>query len=505
MPMLTDKDKSQIKKLGITEKQVLAQMENFRKGFPFACLVKPAVIDDGLIRLDDSETRELAALYDKLAPFLDLVKFIPASGAATRMFKDLYSFLDEADTDSYKSLEDKHPEVHKFISRIEQFAFYHKLDAHFKGQLKKHTREGRYREVLKGLLGAEGLNYGSLPKGLLAFHRYDDHHRTSIEEHWVEGSLYARNKAGKARLHFTISPNHEAAFLELIKNQKPVYEKRLGISLDITYSFQKSSTDVVAVDMNNEFFRDDDGSLLFRPGGHGALLENLNDLDADLVFIKNIDNTVPDRLKHTTALYKKALAGTLMQLKQKIDHYLDRLEKGVTSEQLNEILHFTENELHVKATEKKQKATSDYLKSILDRPLRVCGMVKNEGEPGGGPFWVRDAKGNLSLQIVESSQVDMNNPDQKKAFSGSTHFNPVDLVCFLKDRHGKKYFLPDYVDPDTGFITVKSKDGRKLKAQELPGLWNGAMAKWNTLFVEVPIETFNPVKTINDLLRDNHQ
>ncbi len=503
--MLTDQDKTQIKKLGISEKQVLAQMENFRKGFPFTRLVKPAVIGDGLISLSDSETRELAALYDKLAPSLDLVKFIPASGAATRMFKDLYSFLDEPEADNPKPLEETHPEVHKFISRIEQFAFYHKLDAHFKGQLKKHAREGRYREILKGLLGSKGLNYGSLPKGLLAFHRYDDHHRTSIEEHWVEGSLYARNKAGKARLHFTISPSHEAAFLELIEKQKAVYEKRLGVSLDITYSFQKTSTDVVAVDMNNGFFRDDNGSLLFRPGGHGALLENLNDLDADLVFIKNIDNTVPDRLKHTTVLYKKALAGILLQLKQKIDHYLDVLEKGAVTEQLDTMLQFAENELHVIAAENQPNKISDYLKSILDRPIRVCGMVKNEGEPGGGPFWVRDAKGNLSLQIVESSQVNMNNPDQKTAFSNSTHFNPVDLVCFLKDRHGKKYFLPDFVDPETGFITVKSKDGRKLKAQELPGLWNGAMAKWNTVFVEVPLDTFNPVKTVNDLLRDNHQ
>lgn len=505
MPMLTDNDKIQLRKLGISEKQVLTQMENFLKGFPFTCLVKPAIIGDGLIRLGDSETREMASLYDELATSLDIVKFIPASGAATRMFKDLYAFLDEPEAYDEQSVENKHPEVHRFFSRIDQFAFYHKLDAHFKGQLKKHSREGRYREVLKGLLGSEGLNYGSLPKGLLTFHRYDDHHRTSIEEHWVEGSLYARNKAGKARLHFTISPSHEDAFLELIEKQKPVYENRLGVSLDISYSFQKPSTDVVAVDMNNEFFRNEDGSLLFRPGGHGALLENLNDLDADLVFIKNIDNIVPDRLKHTTVLYKKALAGTLLKLKQKIDRYLDRLEKGVTTEQLNEIQMFAEKELYVITTDKHESASVNYLKNILDRPLRVCGMVRNEGEPGGGPFWVKDAKENLSLQIVESSQVDMGNPEQKMIFSGSTHFNPVDLVCFLRDRHGKKYFLPDYVDPQTGFITVKSKDGRKLKAQELPGLWNGAMAKWNTVFVEVPLDTFNPVKTVNDLLRDSHQ
>ncbi len=347
-----------------------------------------------------------------------------------------------------------------------------------------------------------------MPKGLLKFHKYEDGARTPVEEHLVEGALYAAGKSGKVNVHFTVSTEHRALFEKLIAEKVEKYAKKYGVTYDISLSEQKPSTDTIAADMQNQPFRDK-GKLLFRPGGHGALIENLNDLDADIVFIKNIDNVVPDRLKEDTVTYKKLIAGVLVVLQTKAFEYLNLLDSGrYTHEQIEEIIRFVQQRLCCRRTDLKNLEDGDlvlYLKRKLNRPMRVCGMVKNVGEPGGGPFLAYNQDGTVSLQILESSQIDMNDPAKKAMFENGTHFNPVDLVCAVRDYQGNKFDLTRYVDKNTGFISYKSKNGKDLKALELPGLWNGAMSDWNTIFVEVPLSTFNPVKTVNDLLREQHQ
>ena len=347
-----------------------------------------------------------------------------------------------------------------------------------------------------------------MPKGLLLFHNYPEGARTPLEEHLVEGALYAAAN-GVVNLHFTVSPEHRALFEALVQDKKAAYEQKFNVRYDISFSEQKPSTDTVAATADNEPFRTADGTILFRPGGHGALIENLNDLDADVVFIKNIDNVVPDRLKDDTITYKQLIAGVLVTMQQKTFEYMELLESGeYTHAQLEGIIRFMRDDLGIRNPQIKYLEDADlviYMKSKLNRPIRVCGMVKNVGEPGGGPFLVYNSDGTLSLQILESSQIDKQNADYVKMFQEGTHFNPVDLVCGLKDYKGDSYNLPDFVDPQTAFISSKSKDGKELKALELPGLWNGAMSNWNTIFVEVPLSTFNPVKTVNDLLRAEHQ
>jgi len=349
-----------------------------------------------------------------------------------------------------------------------------------------------------------------LPKALLHFHLYPDGPRRAFEEHLVEAAHYAADKKGVARVHFTVSPEHQQEFEEAVESARTKYENHFGIHFNISFSQQKSSTDTMAVDMDNEPFRNEDGSLLFRPGGHGALIENLNDLKGEIIFVKNIDNIVPDRLRDTTYLYKKVIGGLLFRLQEKAFYYLDKLEEGnLSDEELDEIKTFAREQLNIfipvayEGYEKIEKI--DFLFNKINRPMRVAGMVKNEGEPGGGPFWVVNEQDEWSLQIVESSQMNLKDAEQQKIVSGATHFNPVDLVCGVRDYQGNPFDLREFVDPQTGFISVKSKDGRELKALELPGLWNGAMADWITLFVEAPLVTFNPVKTINDLLRPQHQ
>ena len=330
-----------------------------------------------------------------------------------------------------------------------------------------------------------------------------------MEEHLVEGPLYAGGKNGQVNVHFTVSPEHRPLFEALVAKVAPKYEDKFGVKYSINFSEQKASTDTVAANPDNTPFRGKDGKILFRPGGHGALIENLNDLDADIIFIKNIDNVVPDRLKAETVEYKKLIAGVLVSKQKKAFEYLEILDSGkYTHTQLEEIIRFLRDELSCRNPELKDLEDAElaiYLKKKLNRPMRVCGMVKNVGEPGGGPFLAYNQDGTISLQILESSQIDTNNSDYLKMFQNGTHFNPVDLVCAVKDYKGNKFDLTKYVDPQTGFISSKSKDGKELKALELPGLWNGAMSDWNTIFVEVPLGTFNPVKTVNDLLREQHQ
>jgi hypothetical protein len=417
------------------------------------------------------------------------------------MFKSLFEFLE------HNTLNKETEEV---INKIRLFAFYKDLSLTIESNdnsIQKCLESRAYDTIIGHILHHPGLNYGNLPKGLLKFHQYTDSSRTAFEEHLVEGVMYATGENNTVKIHFTVSPEHRQGFDFLLKEKKEILENKYHVKFEISFSEQKSSTDTIAVDINNEPFRDKNGDLLFRPGGHGALLDNLNDLDADIIFIKNIDNVVPDRLKEPTVDYKKALAGFLLNVKNKIAHYLALFENP-NSIDINEIISFTELNLGYKFSEDflsyPREKQIIQITRILDRPLRVCGMVKNEGEPGGGPYWVMQPDGSQSLQILESSQFDLSLDEHMKAMENATHFNPVDLVCSTKDSKGKPYDLMKFRDPQTGFISKKSKDGKELKALELPGLWNGAMAFWNTVFIEVPIETFNPVKTINDLLRPQH-
>ncbi|WP_337041424.1 DUF4301 family protein [Emticicia sp. 17c] len=492
--MFIEKDLDKIKLRGASLEIIQQQIENFKKGFPYLNVIKAATIGDGIISLSDSKAGKYAKYFDERATKLKLLKFVPASGAATRMFKSLFSAKDEGKLDK---------SVNEFLERLPDFAFYHKLIKAIGEQT------GDYKTVLEYLLTEKGLDYGSLPKGLLDFHRYGKSSRTPIEEHLVEGARYA-NSNGKVRLHFTVSPEHKKKFKALIDSVLPKYEEKYSVKYSISFSEQKPSTDTIAVNMDNTPFRTSSEELLFRPAGHGALLENLNEQEADIIFIKNVDNVVPDRLKSKTILYKKALAGLLLEYQEKIFAYLEKLYNDKVDEKLlAEILDYIEVKLCTLPPEGfgaySFDAKADYCKRKLNRPIRLCGMVKNVGEPGGGPFWAKDPDNSVSLQVVESAQIDLQNAQQKEIFDKATHFNPVDLICSVKDYKGNKFNLLHFRDPQTGFITQKSQSGKDLKAQELPGLWNGAMSDWNTLFVEVPLITFNPVKTVNDLLRKEHQ
>lgn len=506
--MLNAKDLEQLAAKGIGEKQIAEQLSCFVKGFPFLEISASASVEKGILVVPKEQQATYMDAWDAyLAKNKKIVKFVPASGAASRMFKNLYEFLSADYNEPSNSFENK------FFGDIEKFAFYGALDAvclenEGKG-ISALVADGNYKAIVANLLEEKGLNYGQLPKGLLLFHTYPQKVRTAMEEHLAEGAMYAKNNAGEVNIHFTVSPEHQALFEQLVAGKKGEYEEKLSVKYDISFSAQKPSTDTVAADMENQPFRDKNGKLLFRPGGHGALIENLNDVEADVVFIKNIDNVVPDSFKCSTVIFKKVIAGVLVTLQEKIFKYLTLIDSGkYTHDQVEAMIHFLQEDLCVKNPDTKVLEDAElilYIRSKLLRPLRVCGMVKNVGEPGGGPFLALNPDDTISLQVLESSQIDMTDPAKKAMFEQGTHFNPVDLVCAIKDYKGQKFNLPDYVDKNTGFISYKSKDGRDLKALELPGLWNGAMSDWNTVFVEVPIETFNPVKTVNDLLRPEHQ
>lgn len=490
--MFLEKDFSQIHELGIDLETVYQQIKDFKEGFPFMQLQKAATLNDGVLKLSDEELEKYTALYEKKVAKLTPLKFVPASGAATRMFKSLFSFLEEGKSD--KSTD-------QFFDKLSDFAFADDLK-------KILPQDADNKTIVDYYLTRKGLEYGTLPKGLLKFHQYENESRTALEEHLVEGVNYANND-GKVKLHFTVSPEHLSRFLKLLNKVVPNYEEKYNVKFDISFSEQRRSTDTIAVNMDDTPFREKEGSLLFRPAGHGALLANLNDISADIVFIKNIDNVVPDRIKQPTVAYKKALAGVLLKYQDRIFDYQYQLKEWASEPLLMELSSFFEKELCVlppvgfMGMNHNEKVI--YYQKKLNRPLRVCGVVPNTGEPGGGPFWCKNADDSTSLQIVESAQVDMNDEAQKAIFNNSTHFNPVDLICSMKNYRNEKFDLMKYRDLKTGFVTQKSKDGKDLKAQELPGLWNGSMADWNTVFVEVPLITFNPVKTVNDLLRDEHQ
>ena len=503
--MISKADQLHLSKKGISAEIVAEQLRRFKTGFPFLKLEGTATTERGVLAPTQQEIEDYLKEWDNYcAEGNAILKFVPASGAASRMFKDLFSFL-SADYDVPTTDFEKN-----FFENIGKFAFYADLDAmcvkNNKLSIKELIENGNYKGVVFNLLDFTGLNYGSLPKGLLKFHTYEEYARTSAEEHFVEGALYAATN-GVVKLHFTVSPNHKALFEELVAERKAYYENKFNVRYDISFSEQKQSTDTIAANADNTPFREN-GTLVFRPGGHGALIENLNDIDADVIFIKNIDNVVPDRLKPETVTYKKVLAGILVKMQQKVFEYLQLIDSGkYTHAQVEEMIRFLQQDLQCRNHEIKHMEDCDlvlYLRKKLNRPIRVCGMVRNIGEPGGGPFLAYNSDGTVSLQILESSQIDMADAEAKAMFENGTHFNPVDLVCAVKNYKGEKFDLPKFVDHNTGFISHKSKNGRELKAMELPGLWNGAMSDWNTIFVEVPLITFNPVKTVNDLLRDVH-
>lgn len=464
---------------GLTPAALETQLKNFREGFPFLPVTRAASCGDGIRVLDAAGIEQAAARYDRAKESLRVVKFVPASGAATRMFKDLFEFVREGRRTAV---------VGELLANRRRFAFWPEL----------RTIVGDDADELRTVenIVAEGLRYGETPKGLVSFHRYGDEVRKAVEEHLVEGAQYAA-AGGEVKIHFTVSPEHLTRFEALLAEKIPGYESRFGVKYRIFFSVQDPSTDTLAVNPDCTPFRRADGRLLFRPAGHGALIGNLGKIDADIVFVKNIDNVTTDARRGDTVLYKKALAGVLLALQERIFEYLMALE--VPGAELEPIAAFIENELCVKLP--KDYGTA-LLRQVLDRPIRVCGMVRNEGEPGGGPFWVTGADGLETLQIAESNQIA---PEKRELMRLATHFNPVDLVCSFRTSKGGRFDLQEFVDPATGFISRKSDGGRELLAQELPGLWNGAMARWNTVFVEVPITTFSPVKVVTDLLRPEHQ
>ena len=477
--MFTEKDLQQIADHGLTLETVERQIENFRRGFPSLQVVSAASPADGITVLTAEQAAAYAEKYENRDAAVTVAKFVPASGAATRMFKALFEFVNE----------DKRGKgIDTLLQNIEKFAFY--------PELKQVVADFSDEKAVVSAIIKQGLGYGSLPKGLVTFHSYDNGARKAVEEHLVEGALYG-TADGVVRLHFTVSPEHEGAFRALLAERTAKYEQLFGVKYDISFSQQKSSTDTIAVNPDNTPFRTENGDLLFRPAGHGALLENLNEIEASVIFVKNIDNVTTDALRADTVLYKKALAGLLLELQQQTFAQLSALESG--SADLAAVADFVQNSLCVKLPENYDAAL---LEKLLKRPIRVCGMVRNEGEPGGGPFWVANEDGTQSLQIAESSQI---SAEDMHLMKDATHFNPVDLVCGVYAADGTKYNLLNYTDPATGFISSKSSGGRDLRAQELPGLWNGAMAQWNTIFVDVPISTFSPVKVVQDLLRPQHQ
>lgn len=497
------KDLELLKTKNISIETIEYQYNFIQKGVLDIQLYDCATVENGGIkRLTEETANFYKDLYNKNQNELKIVKFVPASGAATRMFKDLFDYLN---TQNYNHL------IIEFIENLKSYAFYRDLEENLKTKnksLEQLILDKNYKEIISNIIGETGLNYGNLPKALIKFHKYKFETRTAFEEHITESVLYAKSDSGN-NLHFTVSPEHLSSFENLSKIVKPKYEKQYNIKLNIDFSVQNPSTDTISVTKNKDIFRLDDNSIYFRPGGHGALIHNLNQLDFDIIFIKNIDNVVPDKLKENNCVYKKALAGILIETQQKIFEHIDLLLHKPSIETIEHSFDFLHNTLSVKTlfnfSELTKNEKIEFLLKKLNRPIRICGMVKNEGEPGGGPFFVEHEDGTASLQIVEKSQLNLNNSEIKTIFEKSTHFNPVDIVLSPKKYDKNKFNLLEFIDPNTAFIVEKTIKGTSIKALELPGLWNGAMSDWNTIFIEMPGETFNPVKTVFDLRRENHQ
>ncbi|MFW6297557.1 MAG: DUF4301 family protein [Desulfosalsimonas sp.] len=517
---LSNDDIVSIEQRGLSVEKVKEQIGIFEKGATYTVLDRPCTVGDGIKRLSDRDLKKYIRTYENAKSGREITKFVPASGAATRMFRSLLKITEQFARIEYQPvslLAEKeggdYVEVLRFMENIDDFAFYSSLRSRMKFDgfnIEKLKDKGDFTEIIDYLLSDRGLGYAAKPKGLILFHKYPEGARTAFEEHLVEAAAYVKDKKGGCRLHFTVSPEHRSGFERLFRRVQGDYESAYGVNFNVGFSEQSLSTDTIAVDMDNSPFRDNEGNLVFRPGGHGALLGNLNRLQADVVFIKNVDNVVPDRLKDETYLWKKVLGGYLLMTEEKIREHLDLISHGQAGEEdIEAAMKFAEKDLCIGLPDDLSEAPAEKKQAFLidrfRRPLRVCGMVPSTGEPGGGPFWVKENNGGTSIQIVEKAQIDPDSAQQQAILKSLTHFNPVDIVASLRDKDGKSFDLDQYVDPETVFISVKSKDGRDLKALEHPGLWNGSMAGWNTVFVEVPLITFNPVKTVNDLVRKEHQ
>ncbi len=514
--MFTEKDIDHIHNKGISLDAVNAQIKRLKHGMTHSHLLSAATIGRGINAYNPQETEDLIALYNTHKEGLHILKFVPASGAATRMFKFLFKFINtfEPSKDSIeKYIENQGDDLIKvFISQLEVFPFYDDVISKLKTTVPHYENledAEKYYQFVKIMLSEDGLNYSFYPKGLLPFHKYDSHYITAFQEHLFEASLYASSK-GTANLHFTVSEKHHSYFLEELKAIQANLEIKTGVSFDVSFSYQKEATETLALTKDKKVYRKEDDSILFRPGGHGALLQNLNDLDSDLIFIKNIDNIVVAEKNVECSYYKKLLAGALLKAQQQVFAYLRQIDSDTVDDaDVTAMAYFLRKQLNVYVDDNfgsfSHEAKLKYVKEKLNRPIRACGMVKNEGEPGGGPFWVKAENGDISLQIVEFAQIDFSKKRQQSIVYKATHFNPTDLVCGVKNYKGEPFNLLDYVDPEAAFITMKTQNGVDIQALELPGLWNGSMAYWNSIFVEVPVETFNPVKTVNDLLKPVHQ
>ncbi|WP_375238995.1 DUF4301 family protein [Aurantibacter sp.] len=501
---------------GLTVEKIELQLQTFQKGLSFINLKSAATLNDGIIKLNKQQEQEFITLFEANKDDKSILKFVPASGAATRMFKFLFNFLKTYNTkqSSINAYVNKFnaTELAVFMVGLEKLPFYKSVINSTKTYFKNYdSLSGNDKLVafIKTMLDEDKLNYSKFPKGLLPFHNYQNYVANAFEEHLYEAALYAVSNK-KAKLHFTISEKHLEQFKAACKEKQETIETKTNVIFDISYSFQSEQTDTIAVTSKLKPFRDEKNKLHFRPSGHGALLQNLNNLNADIIFIKNIDNIVVSKYKNEIASYKKILAGLLLDLQNKSFDFMRKIEtKELTEPEIIEIAEFLRRQLNVIISSEFEKYSIkyqiEYLKEKLNKPIRICGMVKNEGEPGGGPFWVWNNTGTISLQIVESAQIDLNNLSQKQIIENATHFNPVDIVCGIKDYKGNVFNLDEFIDKNTGFITNKTHLGKTIKALELPGLWNGSMANWNSVFVEVPIRTFNPVKTVNDLLKPAHQ
>jgi len=504
--MFSQKDLQQIRSKGIHIDEINRQIKHFIQGFPPSNITLPATPGKGILVISEGEEKHFLDVFLDNASDFRIIRFVPASGAATRMFKTLYGALDKLEETSLAQQEEwieSNNKMNRFFRKLEKYPFYEDL------KLGENTTPV---EILKQVLGEKGLNYGNKPKGLLKFHKYSkSDRRTAFEEHVREALKYCGNREQLVRLHLTVSPDHLNGFQTEAARILPVIEKETGFVVDLSFSFQKPETDTIAVDLDNEPFRNPDGSLLFRPAGHGALIRNLDALDSDLVFVSNIDNVAPDSRKIIRVKHKQVLGGVLLEIRSKVFYYLQQLtgNEKVEKTRMDSMVTYLHERLGIAVPDMLEEWDSSELRkwliATMNRPIRVCGMVRNEGEPGGGPFYVRSESGEISLQIVESSQIDMEDPEKSLLVDASTHFNPVDLVCSIRDYQGNKFKLSRYVDQNAGFISEKSQGGKSLKALELPGLWNGAMAQWLTLFVEVPIDTFSPVKTVFDLNRKEHR
>ena len=506
--MLNEKDKQLLENKGITAEMIETQIKRFETGFPQLKIHSVATVGNGIMRLNEKDINHYIKLWrQSQQQGLSIEKFVPASGAASRMFKNMFAFTTSGRTKPETDFEKT------YFDNINHFAFFTTLNKAcerlYKDAIPQLIQDGKYVDIVKAMLNKEGLNYGFLPKALLLFHKAAGGSvHTALEEHLEEGAQYAANGKRQVNIHFTVSPEHRKEFEKILKAKLPLAEQVWGVKYNVTMSEQKQSTDTVAVNLDNSPYRDHDGNLFFRPAGHGALIENLNERDADVVFVKNIDNVVPLKLRNTTVRYKKAIGGYLIDVQRAIAKHLSTLDNGPSASELKNILKFVENRLCTRndaTASMDEKQLEDYLRDKLNRPIRVCGMVLNEGEPGGGPYLAYNPDGSYSPQILEAAQIDDNDPAAVELMKSGTHFNPVDLVCYIKDYKGNKFDLKQFVDKETGLISIKSTGGVEIKALELPGLWNGSMSDWNTIFVEVPIETFNPVKTVNDLLRPQHQ